>query len=71
MLIFQRSDDLRFVGYSNSGFASCLDDMKSTSSYMFTLVGRAFSWKSVLTLITFSTMQVEFVACYEATSQAL
>ena len=36
------------------------------------LAGGAISWKSVKqTLITSSTMQAEFIACYGAAAQAL
>ena len=65
-------DDLEIVGYTNSDFACCQDDMKSTSRYIFMLAGGALSWKSVKqTLLAFSTMQAEFVACYEAITQAI
>ena len=47
----------------------CVDSMKSTSGYVFILVGGVISWKSVKQTITaFSIMKAEFVACHEATS---
>ena len=56
------------MGYSDSDYAG--DDTKSTSRYVFTLVGGAISWKSSKqTVTTSSTMYAEFVACYEATGQ--
>ena len=46
------------------------DDIKSTSGYIFTLVGGAISWKSSKQTITISsTIYAVFVACYEATWQ--
>ena len=46
------------------------DDRKSTSRYVFTLMGGAISWKSSKqTITTSSTMYAEFVACYEASGQ--
>jgi hypothetical protein len=46
------------------------DDRKSTSGYVFTLIGGAILWKSSKqTITTSSTMYAEFVACYEATGQ--
>ena len=72
MLIYQRSDQLMVTGYSDSDFAGCLDSRKSTSGYIFLLAGGAISWKSVKqTLVTSSTMEAEFVACYEASNQGI
>jgi hypothetical protein len=66
MLTYRGSDSLHIVGYSDSDYAR--DDRKSTSGYIFTLVGGAISWKSSKqTITTSSTMYTEFVACYEAT----
>ena len=49
-------------------FAGCLDDRKSTSGFIFMMAGGAISWKSVKqTLTATSTMEAEYVACYEAT----
>ena len=56
------------MGYSDSDYTG--DDRKSTSGYVFTLVGGAISWKSSKQTVTISsTMYAEFVACYEATEQ--
>ena len=68
MLTYRRSDSLHIEGYTYSDYAG--DNRKSTSGYIFTLVGGAISWKSSKqTITTSSTMYVEFVACYEATGQ--
>jgi hypothetical protein len=68
MLSYKRSNSLQIVGYSDSNYAG--DDRKSTSGYIFTLVGGAVSWKSSKQIVTTSfTMYTEFVACYEATGQ--
>ena len=72
MLTYSSSNHLEVVGYSDSDFAGCLDSRKSTSGYVFLLAGGAISWRSVKQSLTASsTMEAEFVACYEATSQAL
>ena len=72
MLTYRRTDSLDVVGYTDTDFAGCLDDLKSTSGYVFVMAGGAISWKSVKqTLTASSTMQAEYVACYEATVQAL
>ncbi|XP_057990617.1 secreted RxLR effector protein 161-like [Hevea brasiliensis] len=71
MLTYKRSGNLEVIGYSNSDFAGCIDDRKSTG-YIFMMSGGAVSWKSAKqTLIATSTMEAEYVACYEATCQAI
>ncbi|RVX18298.1 Retrovirus-related Pol polyprotein from transposon TNT 1-94 [Vitis vinifera] len=66
------SSHLEIVRYSNSDFAGCLNSRKSTSSYIFMLARGAISWKSVTqTLIASSTMETEFMACYEASNHGI
>ena len=72
ILTYKHSDQFEIVGYSDSDFMGCIDSMKSTSGYVFILAGGAISWKSVKQTITASsTMEAEFIACHEATSQAI
>ena len=73
MLVYRRKmENLEVLGYTNSDFARCSDDLKSTSGYIFMMAGGAISWKSAKqTLRASSTMQAEFVACYGATTQAI
>ena len=72
MLTYKRSDQLEVTGYSDSDFSGCPDDRKSTSGFIFMMAGGAVSWKSVKqTLTATSTMEAEYVACYEATCQAM
>jgi hypothetical protein len=60
------------VDYTDADFAGCVDSRKSTSGYIYTLARRAISWKnSKQSLLAVSTMQAEFVACYEATRRAV
>ncbi|RVW72211.1 Retrovirus-related Pol polyprotein from transposon TNT 1-94 [Vitis vinifera] len=66
------SNHLEIVGYLDSDFVGCLNSRRSTSGYIFMLVGGAVSWKSVKqTLIAFSTMEAEFIACYEASNHGI
>ena len=68
MLTYMRSDSLEIKGYSNADFAGDRDDRKSTSGYVFTLAGGDISWKtSKQSIVASSTMQAEFIACFEAT----
>jgi hypothetical protein len=72
MLTYERLDSLEIVGYSESDFAGCLYTDRLTSDYVFKLEGGAISWSSSKqTVMTSSTMYVEFVACYEAVGQAM
>ena len=49
-----------------------MDDKKFNSSYIFMMVEGAVSWKSVKQALTASsTIEVEYVACYEATCHAI
>lgn len=68
MLMYRRTDNLEVIGYSDSDFAGCVDSRKSTSGYIFMMAGGAVSWRSAKqTLIATSTMEAEFVSCFEAT----
>ena len=72
MLTYRRSDQLEVIGYSDSDYAGCVDSRKSTFGYLFLLAGGAISWKSgKQSVIATSTMEAEFVACFEATIHAL
>jgi hypothetical protein len=66
MLTYERSDRFEIVCYSDLDFMSCLDTNRSTSGYVFKLVGGAISWSSSKqTVMTSFTMYAEFAACYE------
>ena len=72
MLTYRRSNYLETVGYSDSDYAGCCDTRKSTCGYVYLLAGGAISWKSAKqTVIAASTMEAEFVACFEAMVQGL
>ena len=72
MFTYRRSNHLEIMGYSDSDFIGCLDSRKSTSAYIFMLARGAVSWKSVKqTLIAFSTMEAEFIACYQASNHGI
>ena len=68
MFMYRRTDNLEVIGYSDSDFAGCVDSRKATSWYIFMMAGGAVSWRSAKqTLIATSTMEAEFVSCFEAT----
>ena len=72
MLAYKKSNQLQPIGYTDSDFAGCIDSRKSTPSYFFLMAGGMVYWKSVKqTLVASSTMETEFVACYEASNQVI
>ena len=72
MFMYRQTNNLDLVRYSDADFAGCVDSRKSTSGYIFIMVGGAVSWRIVKqTLIATSTMEFEFVSCFEATSQGV
>ena len=69
VLMYRNTENLEVIGYSNIDFAGCMNSIKSTSSYVFMLASGAVSWRSMKqTLIATSTVEAEFVSCFEATS---
>jgi len=65
-------DNLDVIGYLDSNFFGCVDSCKSTFDYIFMMASGAISWRSVKqTLIATSTMEVEFVSCFEVTSHGV
>ena len=72
MLMYRRIYSLEVIGYFDAYFAGCVDSRKSTSSYIFKLVDGVVSWRSAKqTLIATSTMEAEFVSCFEASSHGV
>eukprot|EP00253_Pinus_taeda_P025738 PITA_25738 len=58
----------RYQSDPDSDFPGCVDSRKSTLGYIFMMAGGAVSWRSAKqTLIAISTMEVEFVSCFETT----
>ena len=72
MLTYKRTDNLEIVCYTDADLAGDEDDRKYTFGYIFTLAGGEISWRSGKQGVTAaSTMQAEFVACYDATGQSV
>ena len=72
MLMYRQTDNLDMVGYSDLDFVGYVDSRKSTSRYIFITTGGVVSWRSIKhILIVTSTMEVEFISCFEATSQGV
>ena len=61
-ITFDGSSD-EVCGYVDSDFAGDLDKRRSTSGYVFTLVGGPISWMSKLQdVVTLSTTEAEYVS---------
>ncbi|KAK2965713.1 hypothetical protein RJ640_022240 [Escallonia rubra] len=68
----RKSDNLEVIGYSDSDYARCVDSLKSTSGYVFMLAEGPISWKSAKqSLMASHTMEVEFVASFEASCHSV
>jgi Reverse transcriptase (RNA-dependent DNA polymerase) len=62
-LIFRKNEHLNIEGYCDSDWASCSDDMKSTSGYCMFIEGNLVSWKSKKqTVVARSTAEVDYRA---------
>jgi hypothetical protein len=72
MLMYERSNSLEIVGYSNSNSVRCLDTDRFMSDYVLKLAGGAIPWSSSKqSVITSSMIYAEFVASYEAKGHAM
>ncbi|XP_052117641.1 secreted RxLR effector protein 161-like [Arachis duranensis] len=72
MLTYQRSENLEIIRYSDFYFTGCQDSRRSTSGCVFMLTGGAIAWKSnKQTLVASSTMEAEYVACFEASKRGI
>ena len=72
MLMYRQTDSLEVIGYSDSDFVRCVDSRKSTSVHIFKLADGVVSWRSAKqTLTATSTMEAEFVSCFEASSRGV
>ncbi|XP_057747341.1 secreted RxLR effector protein 161-like [Arachis stenosperma] len=72
MLICWRLENLEIIGYFDSDFVGCQDNRCSTSGCVFMLAGGPIAWKSnKQTLVTSSTMEAEYVACFEASKHGI
>ncbi len=62
----------QIVGYSDSDYAGCTAERKSTSGYVFLIAGGAVSWKSKKqTIVATSSCEAEYVASCMAAKEAI
>ncbi|KAA3468613.1 laccase-2-like [Gossypium australe] len=71
-VLYNKAENLRLKGYTDSDWASSSDDMKSTSGYAFTLGSSMFCWSlRKQNLVAQSTVEAEYVAAAAAVNQAI
>ncbi|KAG8489717.1 hypothetical protein CXB51_017702 [Gossypium anomalum] len=71
-MLFKKEKELKLVGYSDSNWAGCIDDMKSTLGYFFTLGSSVFCWSSKKQqIVAQSTAEAEYIAAAAAVNQAI
>ena len=71
-LCYGKDVDAKLVGYCDSDWAGSVDDMKSTSGYVFSLGSGVFSWASKKQqTVAQSSAEAEYVSASLAASQAI
>ncbi|XP_017420305.1 secreted RxLR effector protein 161-like [Vigna angularis] len=69
---FTRSKEFKLVGFSDSDWGGYVDDVRSTSSYYFTIRSVVFLWNSKKQeTVTQSTVEVEFIVATTLVNRAL
>ena len=68
-LTYRHTNHFEVIRYLDSGFSSYVDTRQFTLGYIFLLARGVVSWRSTKqTIVDSSTMEVEFIAYYEATT---
>lgn len=60
------------MGYVDNDYAGCVDNRRSITSWIYTFVGFAISWRSVLqNFMLVSTTKAKYVASSEACKETI
>lgn len=71
-ILYGDSKSVNVKGYSDSDYAGCTEERKSTGGYIFLLGKGAICWKSKKQSVTAtSTCEAEYMACCLATKEAI
>ncbi|XP_026430848.1 uncharacterized protein LOC113327958 [Papaver somniferum] len=71
-IMYSRNLDVKLVGYCDSDLGGCIDDMKSTSGYAFSLGSGIFTWASKKQeTVALSTAEAEYISSLVATSHVV
>jgi hypothetical protein len=64
--------DASIIGYTNSDYAGCTENRKSTFGYIFQIMGGVIAWRSHLQeCVALSTTEAEYVTGSEACKEAI
>uniref|UniRef100_A0A2N9HUM1 Integrase catalytic domain-containing protein n=1 Tax=Fagus sylvatica TaxID=28930 RepID=A0A2N9HUM1_FAGSY len=70
--ISRQSGTNSIIVYVDANYTSDVDDRRSTTGYLFTLLGGPICWKSTLqSIVAMSTIEAEYMAVAEAAKEAL
>lgn len=62
-ILYKKGGNRELIGFTDSDYAGCVEDRKSTLGYVFILSGAAVAWSSrKQPIVTLSTTEAEFVA---------
>jgi hypothetical protein len=68
----RQKGDVSVAEYVDANYAGDLDDSRSTTRYVFTLVGGPICWRSMIqSTVAMSTTEEEYMATAEAAMEAL
>jgi hypothetical protein len=71
-LVYGGEEELVVMGYTNASFQTDQDNSNSQSEYVFTINGRAVSWKSSKKeTVVDSTTEAEYIAASEAAKEGV
>ncbi|KAF2321527.1 hypothetical protein GH714_000311 [Hevea brasiliensis] len=69
---FKKKEEAKLEGYSDSDWAGCVDDSKSTSGYVFSFGSGVFCWNSrKQEVVAQSTAEAEYISAAATTNQAI
>ncbi|RVW23420.1 Retrovirus-related Pol polyprotein from transposon TNT 1-94 [Vitis vinifera] len=71
MLMYRRTDSLEVIGYFDSDYAGCIDSQNQLQICLYASRWSCFWRNAKQTLIATSTMEAEFVSCFEASSHGV
>jgi hypothetical protein len=71
-LIYRSTEDFRLIGYTDSDWAGCMDDRKSTSGYSFSMGSTTVAWSTKKQpTVSLSTTEAEYKAVATTTCEAV
>ncbi|GJR04276.1 KH domain-containing protein HEN4-like protein [Tanacetum coccineum] len=69
---FQQNPELRVSCYTDAGYLTDADDLKSQTRYVFILNGGVVDWKSIKqSIFATSSAEAEYIAAYDASKEAV